>query len=135
MSNLQLIYDYETGEPEATNYYILWNNDQHKEGKIYLIYSQDEPRYFATVSYYNNHIAPYYCSETGHLYDSLSYLCEQMEAYYKKQAEIRRKAIEWQLKISEKNLSYDELSEASLKWEKLGKEYGLTEEFIENGII
>lgn len=53
--------------------------------------------------------------------------------------ELKNKAKEeaktWQFAMSERNDSYEEFLEAQSKFEKLGKRYGLTKEFKENGII
>lgn len=49
--------------------------------------------------------------------------------------EARDIAIEWQDYASEESLSYAELADWQAYFEKLGNEFGLTEEFKENGII
>lgn len=51
----------------------------------------------------------------------------------KDQAE--QKAIDWQVWMSEQNLSYSELSEWQYYFEQLANKFNLTEEFRENGII
>ena len=45
------------------------------------------------------------------------------------------KAIEWQRWASEQCLSYGELYEFAIYFNKLAKRYGLIKEFKENGII
>lgn len=57
-----------------------------------------------------------------------------MNYKYRKET-ARCKAIEWQLKMSDKNLSYSELAHYSYYFAKLGKRYGLIKEFKENGIL
>ena len=51
------------------------------------------------------------------------------------EADARQQAIDWQNWASEQNLSYGELAEYNDHFKKLGKRFGLTEEFEENGII
>ena len=46
----------------------------------------------------------------------------------------RQEAIDWQDQAAEQNLSYGELAEAGEHFEKLGRRYGLLQEFRENGI-
>ena len=58
-----------------------------------------------------------------------------MNEYQKRKNAAREKAIEWQADFGNHNYSYGELAEWSSYFEKLGKRYGLTEEFRENGII
>ena len=57
-----------------------------------------------------------------------------MNYYRKRQDEVRQEAIEWQFKISEDDTWYDAIG-MQYYFEKLGKRYGLLEEFRENGII
>lgn len=47
----------------------------------------------------------------------------------------RQKAIDWQQWQSIQSLSYSELAEWADYFQQLGIEFGLTEEFVENGII
>jgi len=54
--------------------------------------------------------------------------------YAERKESARQKAIDWQIEASEKELSYAELAEAGNRFEKLGKRYGLLQEFRENGI-
>lgn len=53
----------------------------------------------------------------------------------KTKEEARQYAIDWQNWQSEQSLSYSELAEWQAEFERIGKEFDLTEEFIENGII
>lgn len=58
-----------------------------------------------------------------------------MNEYQKQKNAAREKAIAWQYDFENHNYSYGELAEWSSYFEKLGKKYGLIEEFRENGII
>lgn len=58
-----------------------------------------------------------------------------MSEYQKRKNAARQKAIEWQADFENHNYSYGELAEWINYFEKLGKRYGLTKEFRENGII
>lgn len=49
--------------------------------------------------------------------------------------EAQTMAIDYQMWVSEKNLSYGELLEYQNYFEKVGKKFKLTKEFKENGII
>ena len=49
--------------------------------------------------------------------------------------EAREQAIDWQQWQATQNLSYDEILEWQNYFESIAKEYNLTEEFSENGII
>lgn len=49
--------------------------------------------------------------------------------------EAREQAIDWQDWQSKQSLSYDELLEWQAYFESIAKEYNLTDEFKENGII
>ena len=53
----------------------------------------------------------------------------------KTKEEARQYAIEWQQWASEQDLSYGELAEWGAEFERIGREFDLTEEFKENGII
>lgn len=55
--------------------------------------------------------------------------------YQNKKAQLRQEAIEWQISFSASNQSYAEMLKAQERFQKLGKRYGLTKEFKENGII
>jgi hypothetical protein len=55
--------------------------------------------------------------------------------YQNKKEMIRQEAIDWQIAMSELNLSYGELSIISFHFWKLGRKYGLLKEFKANGII
>lgn len=58
-----------------------------------------------------------------------------MNAYQKAKEKARNKAIEWQLDFGNHNYSWGELVYYSGYFERLGKRYGLIEEFRENGIL
>ena len=47
----------------------------------------------------------------------------------------RQEAMDWQDWLSENSVSYEGLAIATAEFEKLGRMYGLTNEFRENGII
>lgn len=53
----------------------------------------------------------------------------------KTQDEARQYAVEWQSWAGDQNLSYSDLLDWSLIFMDLGKNFNLTEEFKENGII
>ena len=55
--------------------------------------------------------------------------------YREKKAKAREEAIRWQHEYSKHDYSYSELADCQAHFEKLGKRYGLTREFKENGII
>lgn len=46
----------------------------------------------------------------------------------------RQKAIDWQLKASEKDYSFHDLVRFGEYFQRIGKRYGLLNEFRENGI-
>ena len=52
----------------------------------------------------------------------------------KTKEEARQYAIEWQEWQSNQSLSYGEMNEWQNEFERIGKEFDLTEEFRENGI-
>ena len=56
------------------------------------------------------------------------------KSYQQLKSEAREQAIDWQIETSEQNLSYGELAEAGEYFEKLGRRYGLLQEFRENRI-
>ena len=56
------------------------------------------------------------------------------KSYQQLKSEAREQAIDWQIETSEQNLSYGELAEAQEHFEKLGRRYGLLQEFRENAI-
>ena len=58
-----------------------------------------------------------------------------MTNYQKSKAKARQEAIRWQLLNDVIKISYAELVTYQLYFAKLGKRYGLTKEFKENGII
>ena len=58
-----------------------------------------------------------------------------MGTYKKSQEKARNKAIEWQRDFDNHNYSYAELIYWQEYFYKLGKRYGLIEEFKKNGII
>lgn len=55
-----------------------------------------------------------------------------MKDYKTKKAEVRDKAVKWQLQTSSKNYSYGELADFTKYFEKLGRKYGLLKEFRES---
>ena len=57
-----------------------------------------------------------------------------MNAYQKKKAAAREKAIAWQERFAELSPSWEELAIAQSVFEQLGRRYGLLTEFRENGI-
>lgn len=57
------------------------------------------------------------------------------KTYLQLQEEARQKAIDWQMKVSEKPMYMSELAEWNEYFRKLGKRYGLLKEFRENAII
>lgn len=58
-----------------------------------------------------------------------------MNNYQINKQKAQNQAAEWQHKAANTCQSYGELLEASNKFYKLGKRYGLIKEFRENGII
>ena len=58
-----------------------------------------------------------------------------MSNYQKQKENAREKAIQWQQDFENNNYSWLELAQWQQYFEKLGKRYGLTDEFKENGII
>lgn len=58
-----------------------------------------------------------------------------MNEYQKRKNAARENAIAWQHDFENHNYSYGELAAWGDYFAKLGKRYGLTEEFRENGII
>lgn len=58
-----------------------------------------------------------------------------MTNYQKQKERARQIAIDWQLDFDNHNYSWIECLRWIFYFEKLGKRYGLTKEFKENGII
>lgn len=58
-----------------------------------------------------------------------------MNEYEKRKQAAREKAIAWQSEFAGRNYSYGELAECQAYFTRLGKRFGLTREFQENGII
>lgn len=58
-----------------------------------------------------------------------------MNKYQRAKERARNKAIEWQHDASNQNYSYGELVYYQNYFSRLGRAYGLTREFRENGII
>ena len=58
-----------------------------------------------------------------------------MNKYYRAKEMARNKAVEWQSDLCEQNYSYGELVYWQDYFKRLGRVYGLTKEFKENGII
>lgn len=57
-----------------------------------------------------------------------------MKTYKERKEEIRQQAIDWQLDFGNHNYSYYDLMVWGDYFYKMGKRYGLLEEFKENGI-
>jgi len=55
--------------------------------------------------------------------------------YQRRKAQARQAAQEWQRDYGNASHSYAELSEQAARFERLGRRYGLLQEFRENGII
>lgn len=58
-----------------------------------------------------------------------------MNKYQRAKQRARNKAIEWQHETGNQNYSYGELVYYQNYFSRLGRAYGLTKEFRENGII
>ena len=56
-------------------------------------------------------------------------------AYKARKEAVRQSAIDWQNDFANHDYSYDELMEWQAYFKKLGRRYGLTAEFKENGVI
>lgn len=56
-------------------------------------------------------------------------------SYQERKEAARQEAIDWQLWESENAVSYEGIAIVTAEFEKLGRRYGLTREFRENGII
>ena len=56
-------------------------------------------------------------------------------SYREKKAKIREEAIRWQYGFIKHSYSMSEVCEKQAYFEKMGKRYGLIQEFRENGII
>lgn len=54
--------------------------------------------------------------------------------YEMKKLAARQEAIDWQNESALESQSYAEMQEATERFEKLGRKYGLLKEFHENGI-
>lgn len=57
------------------------------------------------------------------------------KTYQERKEAARQQAIDWQLWASEQPLSYGELEDWMEHFERLGRRYGLLQEFRENAII
>lgn len=57
-----------------------------------------------------------------------------MNKYQQGKAAARDKAIAWQHEQADKDMSWGEVAEAAAYFERLGRRYGLLQEFRENGI-
>lgn len=57
-----------------------------------------------------------------------------MKTYQENKERVRQMAIDWQIEASEHDYSYSELSDFAEIFNRLGKRYGLIQEFRENGI-
>lgn len=58
-----------------------------------------------------------------------------MNEYQRQKEAARQKAIEWRHNAGDHNYSWGELADWQYYFEKLGRRYGLLQEFRENGII
>ena len=58
-----------------------------------------------------------------------------MNYYQKRKAAARSEAIDYQNDVAELSLSWWDVAHMGEHFEKLGRRYGLTREFRENGII
>ena len=56
-------------------------------------------------------------------------------SYREKKAKIREEAIRWRHDFHKHNWSYSEVADKTAYFEKMGKRYGLIQEFKDNGII
>lgn len=56
------------------------------------------------------------------------------KSYQDMKEQVRQEAIDWQDEAAEMNLSYGELADALARFERLGRRYGLLQEFRENAI-
>jgi outer membrane protein assembly factor BamD (BamD/ComL family) len=54
--------------------------------------------------------------------------------YQQKKEQVRNEAIDWQYEQADMSLSYGELADAQERFERLGRRYGLLQEFRENAI-
>lgn len=57
------------------------------------------------------------------------------KTYQGKKEAARQQAINWQLWAGEQSLSYGELADWMAHFERLGRRYGLLQEFRENAIL
>lgn len=55
--------------------------------------------------------------------------------YQRRKAQARERAQRWQREFADTSHSWGELAEATARFERLARRYGLTHEFRENGII
>ena len=76
----------------------------------------------------------YRLKKNGIIYDAETHK-PIVNKYQRAKEKARDKAIEWQMNFDKHNYSYEELSNFGSYFEGLGKRYGLTKEFKENGII
>lgn len=58
-----------------------------------------------------------------------------MTQYQKRKADARQEAMDWLNDSADHNYSYGELFELQVRFEELGRRFGLLSEFRENGII
>ena len=57
------------------------------------------------------------------------------KSYAAMKAAVRELAIDWQLAAADQNLSYGELADSMAYFERVGRRYGLLQEFRENAIL
>jgi len=55
--------------------------------------------------------------------------------YQRRKEQARERAQRWQREFADTSHSWGEVAEATARFERLGRRYGLTREFRENGII
>lgn len=56
------------------------------------------------------------------------------KTYQQKKEAARQMAIDWQIEFQDRSMYQSELQEAGDRFEKVGRRYGLLQEFRENGI-
>lgn len=61
-------------------------------------------------------------------------MAKNKKTYQQKKEAARQEAIDWQCEQADMSLSYGELADAQERFERLGRRYGLLQEFRENAI-
>ena len=96
---------------------------------------------YASVSVYDNQIDAFiFRKKVLSFYPEINlvdgYLTRYQRYYLKKQRELQQDAIDWQYEVwSNEETSFEELQEGYERFKKLGKRFGLVQEFKENAII